>query len=247
MVQFSLATPLGIPVQPSDFDLSHRALERVGGLKDVNRPAVRQVIDSLVRDAALQGSSGRWNPGRPDPDQFVPGDIARSVRSPPTASSGGVGAISLQRTRALHLRASPSGDLDLVSDREGLMVALDPDRLLEQPIAAWLLVDLHRAVPYFIPTTAAAAVLAKRFRFVARMTVGRSRSSAFSTGGSSSASTRRGWSRTRAVSSPGLRAGLCSGWMRPSRAFDGDRPHRLFAWSRGWLFSVGGFRVQCLG
>jgi hypothetical protein len=39
---------------------------------------------------------------------------------------------------------------------------LDPDRLLDQPFAASLLVDLYRAVPYFIPTTAAAAVLASR-------------------------------------------------------------------------------------
>jgi hypothetical protein len=42
------------------------------------------------------------------------------------------------------------------------MMQLDPDRLLDQPIAASLLVDLYQAVPYFIPTTAAAAVLASR-------------------------------------------------------------------------------------
>lgn len=162
MVQFSLRTPLGIPVQPGDFDLSHRELERVGGLTDVTRAAVGQVIDSLMRDAALQASSGRWNPGRPDPDRFVPGDIAAIRAIASDSIVRGVGAISLQHARALHLRAKPSGDLDLVSDREGLVVALDPDRLLEQPIAASLLVDLHRAVPYFIPTTAAAAVLASR-------------------------------------------------------------------------------------
>ncbi len=162
MVQFSLVTPLGIPVQEGDFDSSHRQLERAGGLKDVNRPEVRKVIDSLLRDARLQANGGRWTPGRPDPDQFVPGDIAaiRAVSSDSIVHR--VGAISLERARTLHLRAMPSGDLDLVSDREGLLVQLDPDRLLEQPFAASLLVDLYGAVPYFIPTTAAAAVLASR-------------------------------------------------------------------------------------
>ena len=162
MVQFSLVTPLGIPVQEGDFDSSHRQLERAGGLKDVNRPEVRKVIDSLLRDARLQSNGGRWTPGRPDPDQFVPGDIAaiRAVSSDSIVHR--VGAISLERARTLHLRAMPSGDLDLVSDREGLLVQLDPDRLLEQPFAASLLVDLYGAVPYFIPTTAAAAVLASR-------------------------------------------------------------------------------------
>ena len=162
MVQFSLVTPLGIPVQRSDFEISHRELKRTGGLKDVNRPTVRQVIDSLLRDASLQANSGRWNPGRPDPDPFVPGDVAaiRAVASDSIVM--GVGAISLERARTLHLRSKPSGDLDLVSDREGLLVQLDPGRLLDQPFATSLLVDLYHAVPYFIPTTAAAAVLASR-------------------------------------------------------------------------------------
>jgi len=162
MVQFSLVTPLGIPVQGGDFDSSHRQLERAGGLKDVNRAAVRRVIDSLLRDARLQANGGRWTPGRPDPDQFVPGDIAaiRAVASDSIVR--GVGAISARPAWTLHFRARPSGDLNLVGDREALLVQLDPDRLLEQPFAASLLVDLYGAVPYFIPTTAAAAVLASR-------------------------------------------------------------------------------------
>jgi hypothetical protein len=162
MVQFSVVTPLGIPVKEADFDLSHRELERTGGLKDVTRAAVRGVIDSLLRDAALQQASGRWDLGRPDPDQFIPGDIApiRAICSDSIVRR--VGAISLQRERREHLRASLSGDLDLVSDRQRLLVQLDPDRLLDQPILASALVDLHHAVPYFIPTTAAAAVLASR-------------------------------------------------------------------------------------
>ena len=162
MVQFSLVTPLGIPVQPRDFDLSHRELERVGGLKDLNRAVIRQVIDGLIRDAALHKASGRWNPGRPDPDQFVPGDIAPIRAIVADSIVRCVGAISLGAARTLHLRARLSGDLDLVSDREGLVVALDPDRFLEQPILASLLVDVYCAVPYLIPTTAAAAVLASR-------------------------------------------------------------------------------------
>jgi hypothetical protein len=162
MVQFSLVTPLGIPVQPSDFDLSHRELERTGRLKNINRTVIRQVIDALVRDAALQKASGRWNPGRPDPDEFVPGDIAPIRVIASDSIVRGVGAISLGRARTMHVRADVSGALDLVSDREGLVVALDPDRLVEQPIVASLLVEVYGAVPYFIPTTAAAAVLASR-------------------------------------------------------------------------------------
>jgi hypothetical protein len=137
-------------------------LERVGGLKEVNRAAVREVPNSLVRDARLQASGGRWRLGAPDPDQFVPGDVAaiRAVASDSIIRSAG--AISVERARTVHLRAKPSGNLDLVSDSEGLLVELDPERLLDQPFTASLLVDLYRAVPYFIPTTAAAAVLASR-------------------------------------------------------------------------------------
>ncbi len=162
MVRFSLVTPLGIPVQPEDFDVSHRELQRVGGLKDVNRVTVRQVLDALLRDAALQASSGRWIPGRADPDQFVPGDVAAIRAVAADSIVWNLGAISMERARTVHLRAKPSGDLDLVSDRDGLLMQLDPYRLLDRPIPASLLVDLYQAVPYFIPTTAAAAVLASR-------------------------------------------------------------------------------------
>src|SRR6266496_2752503 len=131
MVRFSLVTPLGIPVQPEDFDVSHRELQRVGGLKDVNRVTVRQVLDALLRDEALQASSGRWIPGRADPDQFVPGDVAAIRAVAADSIVWNLGAISMERARTVHLRAKPSG-------------------------------DLYLAVPYFIPTTAAAAVLASR-------------------------------------------------------------------------------------
>jgi hypothetical protein len=161
MVQFSLVTPLGIPVHERDVVLSHRE-QRVGGFKDINRAAVRQVVESLLRDARLQAEGGRWTPGRPDPDQFVPGDVAaiRAVVSDSILVRAG--AITVDHAQALHLRAKPSGGLDLVGDREAVVVELDADRLLERPVAASRLVDLYRAVPYFIPTTAAAAVLASR-------------------------------------------------------------------------------------
>jgi hypothetical protein len=162
MVGFTLATPLGIPVQPGDFDQAHRHLQRVGGLQGVDRAALRQVIDALLRDSALQAASGRWTPGRPDPDQFVPGDIAaiRAIVADPILQ--GVGAVSLQRQRTLHLRPSRTGAVDVIGDHQRLLLQFDPDRLLVQPVLASLLVDLHGAVPYFIPTTAAAAVLASR-------------------------------------------------------------------------------------
>jgi hypothetical protein len=162
MVQFTLTTPLGIPVHERDFEQAHRYLERTGVLEGVNRAAVEQVLDALERDSLLQRASGRWIPGRPDPDQFVPGDIAalRAIVADPIFRD--VGAVSLQRERTVHLRANLAGGLDLVSDRERLLLQLDLNRLLDQPILASLLVDLQRAVPYFIPTDAAAAVLASR-------------------------------------------------------------------------------------
>ncbi len=162
MVQFTLATPLGIPVHPSDFDQALRELERAGRLEDVNRTAVNEVMDALFRDGTLKDASGRWRSGRPDPDQFVPGDIAAIRAIAGDALVRGLGAVSLQRATTLHLRSARGGGFDVTSDREALLVQLDPERLLDFPVVSLMLVDLYRAVPYFVPTTAAMAVLASR-------------------------------------------------------------------------------------
>jgi hypothetical protein len=53
MVQFSLATPLGIPVHDSDFEQTHRALQRTGrlrvGPRDDWHYEVRWIAPTLVR------------------------------------------------------------------------------------------------------------------------------------------------------------------------------------------------------
>jgi len=162
MVQFTLATPLGIPVHPSDFDQALRELQRAGRLEEVNRTAVNEVMDALFRDGTLKDASGRWRSGRPDPDQFVPGDIAAIRAIAGDALVRGLGAVSLQRATTLHLRSARGGGFDVTSDREALLVQLDPERLLDFPVVSLMLVDLYRAVPYFVPTTAAMAVLASR-------------------------------------------------------------------------------------
>jgi hypothetical protein len=162
MVQFTLATPLGIPVYERDSEQAHHYLERVGALAAVNRAAMQQVVDTLERDWVLQRASGRWTPGRPDPDQFVPGDFAalRAILADPIFRD--VRAVSLQRERTVYLRANQAGGLDLVGDRKRLLVQFDLNQLLDQPILTSQLVDLQQAVPYFIQTDAAAAVLASR-------------------------------------------------------------------------------------
>ncbi len=162
MVQFTLATPLGIPVRRSDFEQAHRDLERAGRLQEVDRTAAEQVMDATFRDGTLQHASGRWSPGRPDPDSFVPGDIPAVRTIAADAILRGLGAVSLKRATELHLQSTRGGRLDVLGDREALLLRLDPDRLLDFPIVSLLLVDLYRAVPYFIPTTAAVAVLASK-------------------------------------------------------------------------------------
>jgi hypothetical protein len=162
MVQFRLATPLGIPVNDRDFHQTHHALERAGRLREVTPAMARQAIDAMFRDGTLQYASGRWRSGHPDPQEFVPGDIPAIRAMAADAIVRAVGAVSVQQATRLHLQADAAGRLNVTSNRQALLVHIDPDRLLEFPVTALQLVELYQAVPYFIPTTAAAAVLGSR-------------------------------------------------------------------------------------
>ncbi len=144
MVDFSLRTPLGIPVDDQDFDHAFLELERTGRLAHLTTQEIAAAIQSLARDTVLQQASGRWRPGRPDPADFVPGDAAAIRVIACDAIVRDVAAATILQDRPL--TGAPHGPR--------------VDWLLDQPVMASLLMDVATAVPYFIPTTAAAAVLA---------------------------------------------------------------------------------------
>jgi hypothetical protein len=143
-VEFSLRTPLGIPVDDQDFDRVFLELERTGRLARLTPETITSAIRSLARDAVLQHASGRWRPGQADPADFVPGDAAAIRSIVCDAIVRDVAAATLLGGRPP--TGTPHGP--------------GTQWLLDQPLMASLLVDVATAVPYFIPTTAAAAVLA---------------------------------------------------------------------------------------
>jgi hypothetical protein len=116
--------------------------QRDGRLEGHTSHAVQRALDCLTRDEQLRTASGRWVPGHPDPDQFVPGDVA-AVR----VGAGKAILISSWRT-------DPHGNR--------LRVRFERSDLLQQQLKALDLPDLTAAVPYFIPTAAALGVLASR-------------------------------------------------------------------------------------
>jgi hypothetical protein len=144
MVELSLHTPLGIPVDDEDFDRTFLELERAGRLARLTPQTITGAIRSLARDTVLQQASGRWQAGRPDPADFVPGDTAAIRAIVCDGIVRDVAAASILQGRPL----------------AGTSHSPAVGWLLEQPVLASLLVDVATAVPYFIPTTAAAAVLA---------------------------------------------------------------------------------------
>jgi hypothetical protein len=110
---------------------------RFDGLSD---DVVECSLGCLSRDERLRQASGRWVPGRPDPQEFVPGDVA---------------AIRVGAGKPILIRSWQT-------DTHGgtHRVLFEPRGLRQHPMKTLDLVDLTCAVPYFIPTTAAIGVLA---------------------------------------------------------------------------------------
>jgi hypothetical protein len=154
MVHFELATPLGIAVSDRDADQVVQELARTGRFDQLNRPTIEQVMRTLLRDGALQQGSGRWVSGRPDPADFVPGDVAaiRAIVADPIIWAAG--AVSLYRRRGGRLEPMVSYHDTVAPAAPGaeLLLSLDPARVLNEPVLACLLVELGSAVAYFIPT-----------------------------------------------------------------------------------------------
>jgi len=84
--------------------------------------------------------SGRWIPGTPDPEEFIPGDVV-PIREMALCKL----PVAIAATRAQPDR-SPPGDFErfIVCDYESLLV------------------DMTSALPFFIPSTSARPVLQSR-------------------------------------------------------------------------------------
>jgi hypothetical protein len=110
---------------------------RFDGLGD---DAIQRALGCLARDERLRQASGRWVPGRPDPEDFVPGDVA---------------ALRVGAGKPILIRGWQT---DTHGGTHRMMLELRD--LRQYPMKTLDLVDLTSAVPYFIPTTAALGVLA---------------------------------------------------------------------------------------
>jgi hypothetical protein len=76
MVHLDSPNPFGIPASHDRYAASLEHLRRAGRFDCRTPQALRRATATLRRDQALQDASGRWVIGRPDPIEFVPGDIA---------------------------------------------------------------------------------------------------------------------------------------------------------------------------
>ena len=133
-------SPLGQLLYEPDRQQALAALRRSSRLGGLSDDAVQQALACLAKDEQLRAASGRWTPGRPDPETFVPGDVA-AVRA------GAGKPILISGWRLL--------------DGQGRMrIQLERRDLLQRPLKALDLVELTSAVPYFLPTSAALGVLA---------------------------------------------------------------------------------------
>jgi hypothetical protein len=138
MVQFGDPNPFGIPDSHDHYAASLQHLRRSGRFGCRTPQALRRAMDILRRDQALQDASGRWVIGRPDPIDFVPGDVA-AIRKL-------VGGTTILKDTLLaqikHAWPSTAGEV-----------------ALSRVAADTMLIELTTAVPYFIPATASGAVL----------------------------------------------------------------------------------------
>jgi hypothetical protein len=142
MVQFRYRTPIGMAVTAQDAKAALRELHAAGRLVPVSRDGLVSAVRVWLGDQGLLHVSGRWKVGSVDPARFVPGDIAALrgiVTQPLVRDAIGFGI------------DEPAGRVTTL---------LDLDRLLGEPDSAALLLELYTAVPYFVPHSATAALLA---------------------------------------------------------------------------------------
>src|SRR6266516_3652185 len=130
--------PFGIPASHGRYAASLEELRRAGRFDCRTPQALRRAMETLRRDQALQDAGGRWVIGRPDPVDFVPGDIA-AIRKI-------VGGTTVLKDALLaqikHAWPSTGGEVALT-----------------RAAADTMLIELTTAVPYFIPAAASGAVL----------------------------------------------------------------------------------------
>ncbi len=133
-------SPLGHLLYEADRQQALAELQGDRRLEGLTDQAIQRALACLSRDEHLRQASRRWVPGRPDPDQFVPGDVA---------------ALRVGAGKPLLIRGWQTDTHD-----GARRVMLELQDLPRHPMKALDLVDLTSAVPYFIPTTAAIGVLA---------------------------------------------------------------------------------------
>jgi hypothetical protein len=133
-------SPLGQLLYQPDHHRLLAQLRQDGRLAGQTPHAIQQALDCFTRDEQLRTASGRWQPGHPDPQEFVPGDVA---------------AVRVGAGKAILLsgwRADPHG--------HRLRVLFELPDLAAQQLKVLDLLDLTAAVAYFLPTAAALGVLA---------------------------------------------------------------------------------------
>jgi hypothetical protein len=138
MVHLDSPNPFGIPASHDRYAASLEHLRRAGRFDCRTPQALRRATATLRRDQALQDASGRWVIGRPDPIEFVPGDIA-AIRKI-------VGGTTILKnsllTQIKHAWPSTGGEVALTRAASDTM-----------------LIELTTATPYFIPAAASGAVV----------------------------------------------------------------------------------------
>ncbi len=141
MVQINSPNPFGLPDDDDTYQATLVELQRAGRFQVVTAAALRRALQVLRRDSALQQASGRWIVGRPDPAEFVPGDVA-AIRKI-------VGATTVTKSA-------------LLDSVRRTWPALGGEVELSRRFTHTMLIELTSAVPYFIPATASGAVLLSR-------------------------------------------------------------------------------------
>jgi len=139
---FTARSPLGVAWGLEDIEAEVSTLVRARWFSfPLSERHIVEAAATLRRDAALMRASRRWEADAPQPDVFVPGDVAAL------------------RWNLCTFLASISQTLD---DVERLYPKLKDVLAATDLQVGYLLLDLVNAVPYFLPTDMALGILSSR-------------------------------------------------------------------------------------
>lgn len=132
------------PREPPEPDLE-RAIHAWSGVIS----QLDELFELAQRDAAIAAASGRWQPGRPDPDHYVPGDVV-ALRAFAVSAD-------LVRLHQYHEVIVAPRTLSRAEDAEVRLTAMRRTLLSLADNRA-----LFDAVPHFLDSNAAVGILASR-------------------------------------------------------------------------------------